>query len=70
MINILQQEKQETLFFEDRMTTYSNIIICVVKQIIKSKASPRFKALIRMTINTGPAIGFCRYLELTGELVL
>ena len=67
LIKKLQETKEEMLFFEDRMNTDSNIIVCVVKNTNKSRQQAIFHALIRMTIKVEPNVGFCRKFELTGN---
>ena len=40
LIKKLQESKDAILFFEDRMTTNSHIIICIIKKFVRSKHHP------------------------------
>ena len=55
----LQESKGDMLFFEDRITSNSNIIICVVKKMSGTRAHPYLYALIRMTLMTELKVDFC-----------
>ena len=66
LVKNLHDSKEELLFFEDRSTANSNIIVCVVEKINKSKKCPQFKALVRMTIMSEPKVAYCRFFDYTG----
>ena len=72
MIQNLQEDKLDILFFEDCKGVTSNVIVVVVKQPQKHgiREHALLKCLIRMTIQLNPNVGFCCLLDLTGQLVL
>ena len=71
LIGDLQENKWDILFFEDRKGVTSNMIVVVVRKPAKHGVREHcvLKCLIRMTIQLKPTVGFCRLLDLTGELV-
>ena len=69
VMNELKENKKEILFFENRKKTQSDVIVICTKQN-KAKGvreHVELLAIIRLTINTTPVIGFFRFLHLKGQ---
>ena len=71
LIEDLKQSKMEILFLEDRKCVNSNIIAVIVKKEKKhgSREHIVLKCLVRITVMLEPRVGYCRFFDLTGELV-
>lgn len=71
LIDILQKTKRDILFFEDRQTTNSNVIIAVVRKPRDKNCREHvvFWAAVRFTIMLEPKVGFCRSFDLTCKFV-
>ena len=69
IMELLKQTKDDILFFEHRKCKESDVFVVVTRQP-KAKGIREhlvLKAVVRMTIMTHPRVGFCRYLNLTGN---
>ena len=72
LIDTLQKTKRDILFFEDRQTTNSNVIIAVVRKPRDKNCREHvvFWAAVRFTLMLEPKVGFCRSFDLTCKFVL
>ena len=72
MLDNIKREKRELLYFEDRNSTTSNIIVAVVKEP-RSKHSREhlvFLCVTRLTIMTEPKTAYTRYFDITGTKLI
>ena len=71
LMDQLNDQKLEIMFFEDRKCVSSSVIVVVVKKPKQhgSREHIIMKILIRMTIMVEPRVAYCRFFDLTGELV-
>ena len=69
MVEKLQNDQHEILFFEDRKDATSNVIIVVVKQEKKQGFCEHLilKAVIHLTMMLEPKVGYCKLFEVTGQ---
>ena len=68
VLKYLKDTKKEILFFENRKTTKSDVVIICTKQD-KSKGvheHVELLAIIRLTIMTTPKVGFFRFFDIKG----
>ena len=70
LLDELKEDKLQILFFEDRIGVSSNIIIVVVLKNAKHGVREHIvlKALIWMSINLHPQVGYCRFFDITGNV--
>ena len=68
----IKSGKRELLYFEDRNSTTSNIIVAVVKQARSKHAREHlvFLCVTRLTIMTEPKTAYTRYFDITGTKLI
>ena len=70
LVNKLQNSKDEIKFFQDRNLVHHNMMVAVIFDKTRGKRPHlRLFALVRMTIDTEPKVGYCKLYDLMGSYI-